>query len=216
MPAEAVIFDMDGVLSDTQMIHAQLESDLLRRFGIEMSPEDLTREFAGVPDPEMFQAIFQRHGKDPAGLEKLLEGKWDELKEKVRGGGVPPVPGSRELVRMLRGRGVRLAVASSSYRSFVELVLQELDLAAQFQAVVTVEDVERGKPHPDIFLLAAERLGVPPPACVVIEDGINGMMAAKRAGMKCIALVPLDSREEHPADLVVSTLKDIPPSFFDA
>jgi HAD superfamily hydrolase (TIGR01509 family) len=214
MPIKAVIFDMDGVLSDTQTLHARMESDLFRQFGIEISPAEISREFAGVPDEVMFPVVFKRHGEEVENVDALLEGKWQELMERARGG-VQPVPGSQELVETLAARGLRLAVASSSYRRFVELVLEKLNLDSRFETVVTIDDVERGKPDPAIFLLAAERLGIQPTDCLVIEDSISGMVAAKRAGMKCVGLVPPGAESEFRADLTVSALKDIPPTLFE-
>ncbi len=211
--ARAVIFDMDGVLSDTQTIHAQMESGLLREHGIEMSPDDITREFGGVSDEEMFPRIFGRYGKRIANIDDFIERKWKSIMELAQGR-VRATPGALALVETLKARRLPLGVASSSRRPFIELVLGELDIRESFAAIVSADEVERSKPDPAIYLAAARRLGTAPQTCLVIEDSINGMLAAKRAGMLCIGLVPQDSQKEnYPADLLISDLRQMPIRF---
>lgn len=209
----AVIFDMDGVLSDTQSIHAQVESDFLRQYGIELSPEEITREFGGTTGEEMFPRIFARYGKRLDHLPEIVERKWQKMTEVSRGR-IRPMPGALDLVAALRGRGLPLALASSSRRSYIELVLDELGIRVAFQVIVSADEVAHSKPEPDIFLLAAERLGVPARFCLVIEDSVSGMRAAKSAGMYCIGLVPVDGRpEDFPAGLLVKSLQEVPLHF---
>lgn len=123
--------------------------------------------------------------------------------------GVDPIPGSLELIEELREAGFKLAVASSSIRAFIDTVLGTLDIRNRFDAIVSIEDVERGKPDPEIFLLAARRMGVKPIECFVIEDAISGIKAAKRAGMRSILLI----RDKVPLDVdpdaVIEDLRDI-------
>jgi HAD superfamily hydrolase (TIGR01509 family) len=206
---EAIIFDMDGVLSDTQPIHSRVESDLLRQYGIELSPEEITREFAGVTGEEMFPRIFSRSGKPVDDLGKVIERKWLMVEEASRGN-VLPIPGALDLVAAFRERGLPLAVASASRHSYIEMALRELGLSESFNAIVSSDDVAHGKPAPDVFLLAAKRLGVAPQSCLVIEDGVSGMRAAKSAGMYCIGLVSSDGdRADLPANLLVKSLREI-------
>jgi HAD superfamily hydrolase (TIGR01509 family) len=211
--AEGVIFDMDGVVSDTQTIHAQTESELLRRYGIAMSPEEITREFGGVTDEEMFPQIFGRFGKHIENLNDFIDGRWRDMVESSRGR-VRPMAGALELVTTLRARSLPLAVASSSRRAFIDLVLEELKIRDMFDAIVSAGEVTHGKPDPAIFLLAAKRLGIHPRFCVVIEDSVSGMRAAKRAGMHCVGLIPPNSRpNDYPADLVIGDLRELSPHF---
>jgi HAD superfamily hydrolase (TIGR01509 family) len=206
---EGVIFDMDGVLSDTQTIHARVESDSLRQLGITLSPEDITREFAGVADEDMFPRIFARFGKRVDDFGAFVEDKWKAMMEASRGH-VRPMPGAIELVAALGQLGIPLAVASSSRHSYIELVLEELKLQDAFRAVVSAEEVAHSKPDPDIFLLAAKRIGVRPESCLVIEDSVNGMRAAQSAGMYCIGLVSQDGHSSDlPANLLVNSLQEI-------
>jgi HAD superfamily hydrolase (TIGR01509 family) len=210
---DGIIFDMDGVISDTQTMHAQMESDLLRKYGIEMGPEEISREFAGVSDEQMFPQIFGRYGKHIDDMDGIIERKWQTMMRFSRGR-IVAMPGALELVATLGQRNLPLAVASSSRRAFIELVLDELKILGAFRAVVSADEVVDSKPDPGIFLLAAKRLEAAPEACLVIEDSINGLRAARSAGMYSIGLVPLAGRQHNvPADLLVETLRDVPKHF---
>lgn len=202
----AVIFDMDGVLSDTQNLAAEVESAVLQTYGVEMAPEEITRKYAGVLDAEFFQEVFATHKVD-SDVSEAAENKWEEMRQRTKDG-VPAISGAIELVELLSKHGLKLAVASSSPPAFIKYVLSSLGIQEKFVAVTSSEEVRHGKPSPDVFLLAAERLGIPPQECVVIEDGINGMMGAKKAGMKCIGLVE-GKTGEYPADVLVTSLNEI-------
>ncbi len=121
---------------------------------------------------------------------------------------IAAVPGALALVERLHRRGVPLAVASSSPRPFIERVLRCLDVLDRFSVVMSGDEVARGKPEPDVFLAVARALGMAPVECVVIEDSRNGMIAARRAGMRCVALVPAGraGAVRREADVVVSDL----------
>ncbi|HEY4488307.1 MAG TPA: HAD family phosphatase [Candidatus Paceibacterota bacterium] len=206
----AVIFDMDGVVSDTQRIHARLESEILASYGITMSIEEITRRFSGVSLREQFQAVFRESSipcPDLAAISKLKTARFAECSDEI-----VEIPGTRECVEMLHPR-MPLAIGSGSRLATIERVLGKLELRDRFRVITSAEEVERGKPAPDIFLLAAKRLGVEASRCTVIEDGISGMLAAKAAGMRCIALSN-GYHTEYPADLVVSNLREVPLEYF--
>jgi HAD superfamily hydrolase (TIGR01549 family) len=114
---------------------------------------------------------------------------------------------------MLKENGFPLAIASASIKSFINLVVKELGLENIFDVLVSSTEVAKGKPAPDIFLLAAKKLGADPENCIVIEDGIKGMEAAKNAGMKCIGLVA-DKNGAYPADILVNSLTEIKIDYF--
>ncbi len=203
----AVIFDMDGVISDTQVVHAKIESELLRDYGIEISPDDITARFAGVADGEMFQQIFKEFGKAAPAIDGLIKEKWAKMNYLTHGN-VREVSGTREFIERLKNFGIPLAVASASRLQFIEFVLSELGQRDKFNTIASAEEVEKGKPEPDLFLLAARRLSIMPEDCLVIEDGINGMAAAKRAGMRCVGLIQRGVDQQYPADLLVEDLRD--------
>ncbi len=122
----------------------------------------------------------------------------------LKEGEITPIPGVVELIHKLKEDGFKLAVASASIRPFIKRVLTELNIKQEFDVITSTQDVKRGKPEPDVFLLAAEKLGVKPEHCTVIEDGISRMIAAKKAGMKCIGLI--HHKGEYPADIQVDSL----------
>lgn len=202
----AVIFDMDGVLSDTQTLHAAVEAELVADFGVALSAREITAKYAGVSDREFFEAVLGRRlGADA--LEELIRHKWVRMMTRASGA-IRPIEDALELVRALARRGVPLAVASGSPREFVAYVLSELGIMDRFFAYVGSDEVACGKPAPDVFLLAAARLHVDPRRCTVIEDGAAGMVAAKRAGMHCIGFTA-DAAQAAIADVRVSSLREL-------
>ena len=204
----AVIFDMDGVISDTQALAAQVESELLKKHHVDHPGQWYTERYAGTPHAVMFHELLP--GLSQEDILFLVEKTWTSLLEQVPN--VLPVPGIHHLLETLARKGYLLAVASTSKREYVDKVLSTLDVMPFFHAIVTGDEVAKGKPSPDIFLLAAKRLGVPPEHCTVIEDGAAGMKGAKAAGMRCIGLVATPdatSKEQVPADCTVSRLEEI-------
>lgn len=208
MRKNAVIFDMDGVVSDTQKFHAEVESLILRQYGIEMSPEAITKRYSGVADDVMFMEIFEEYGvNNHPPIDEVVMDKWNKMAT-IAKGRITAIPHAVDLIRILKKEGFRLAIASASTTVFIREVLDELNLNEFFDATVSAQEVKHGKPAPDIFLLAAERLGTEPEACIVIEDGRSGMIGAKAAGISCIGLVE-DVSEEYPATAVVRSLDQI-------
>lgn len=204
---KAIIFDMDGVISDTQSLCAVAESQALAEWGIAMSPEEISRRFAGIRSREWLAQILAENGRSLDECEPLAHRRWELVQEQVVGN-IREIPGSVSLIRMLASRHIPLAVASASRRAFIDKVLSTLGITECFQVIVSTDDVARGKPDPESFLTAAARLGVEPSDCTVIEDAINGMLAAKAAGMRCIGLVS-DFSLDYPADIVCGSHVEI-------
>lgn len=202
-----VIFDMDGVISDTQDMHSQVESKFLSGLNIHIHPDEITARFAGVGDKAMFSTIFAEHGINHS-IEDIRKEKWDMMLKMVEQHGIKQVPYATELIRLLYEKGFVLSVASGSPKSFIEQVIDALSLRKYFSAFVSAEEVPRGKPAPDVFLEAAKRSGINPNRCVIIEDGLSGMQAALQADIPCIALVQ-DRSKTYPAQVLVTSLKDI-------
>lgn len=209
MGIKAVIFDMDGVISDTQKIHASVEMAMLKNYGIDITAQEITRRFSGVSDKVMFGEIFADFGMKDFDLNKVVEEKWQKMAEAVKGN-VEDVPGTLKFIERVKGGYFRIGVASASRISFVELVLSELGIKDSFQAITSADEVEHGKPDPAVFFLAAKKLQTAPSDCVVIEDAVSGMTAAKRAGMRCIGLVrePIQG-VTYPAEVLVKDLREI-------
>ena len=185
---KAVIFDMDGVLLDTQKYHAIVEAELLRELGLIVEPAELTRRFAGVPLEEKFSTLAHEHGFS-VNLNKLRQEKDRRYVELLRKE-IVPIPGAIELVDWLKLRHVRVGLATTTDSRVFGVIDEKMHFWDLFDAVVTGDEVEHGKPSPDIFLEAARRLGVPPEDCVVVEDGQNGVKAARKAGMLAIGFGP--------------------------
>jgi len=184
-PFRGVIFDCDGTLADTMPLHYQAWSQALSERQAEMS-EQLFYELGGVPTTDMVRILNDRFGygldvEETAGQKEAL---YEELLPQAQ-----PVERVMALVEEYHGR-YPLAVASGGIRRLVDRTIQALGLSHRFQAVCTAEDVERGKPAPDLFLLAAEKLQVPAPDCVVFEDSDLGLQAAVSAGMQAVDVRP--------------------------
>lgn len=206
---KAVIFDMDGVIADTQRIHASVASDLLRDLGIAVDADFISYKYPGLSYPVMFKEIF-----DQAGVQKNIE----EIVSKTRSAAlkalrdteIVPIPGALELIRDCIENGFSMAIASTSRLAMIDVVLTKFGLIGKFHAIASGEEVKRGKPDPEIFLLAAQRISIKPQNCIVIEDSQYGMFGAKAAGMKCIGLIPDGNFDRgYPADLFVKNLHEV-------
>jgi HAD superfamily hydrolase (TIGR01509 family) len=202
----AVIFDMDGVIVDSEPYSMQALIDTLRLYGIEPTKEDLRRSY-GRRIRHDFVDYFGRYGVT-ADVNIAIAHK-EARYFHLAAGHLQSFPGVIPLLTCLRDRGYRLALASSGDRVKVAFGMQALKLNGTFETIVSGDDVTHGKPDPEIYITAAQRLGVAPVACVAIEDAPAGVEAAKRAGMRCIAVtnsVPCDQLQK--ADLIVASLAD--------
>jgi HAD superfamily hydrolase (TIGR01509 family) len=182
-PITALIFDMDGLLVDSEPFAEAAMRSFLGRYGHALT-DDVSIRLLGRRVPEAIQIVAEHYGlvEDAAELVTL----YNEIRLAAIRGNLRPLPGAAEIIAFGRDHGLRLALATSNTREHVELSLTEAALANLFDAEATGEEVERGKPEPDIFLLAASRLGVEPEKCVVLEDSSAGIAAAKAAGMRSI------------------------------
>jgi beta-phosphoglucomutase family hydrolase len=181
----AAIFDLDGVLVDSEPNHFAAERDLLADYGVEFT-EAVKRPYIGRSNRDVLVEFAARHGI-PDTVDDLLTRKNLAYLELTRRH-VDGYPGTREILLGLRADGLPTALASGSSPDVIAAVLAALDLRDAFDVVVSADQVERGKPAPDLFLEAARRLGVPAGGCVVFEDSTAGVLAALAAGMRCVAI----------------------------
>ena len=180
------IFDQDGLLFDTEILFQQSWKEAAREFGVEAT-DKLTLSLCGCGKQELPGIISQFFGN--IDIDAYIERALTLAAEKQISGTPVKKEGVVEILRFCKDHGVKTAVASSSMRKLVEHNLHSSGLDCYFDEIITGADVTRGKPHPDIFLLAAERLGVSPQHCAVFEDAFTGIRAAKAAG--CIpVLIP--------------------------
>jgi HAD superfamily hydrolase (TIGR01509 family) len=200
----AVIFDMDGVLVDSEPYHHQAESRIFDALGITV-PDDERRFFVGMSGRKMWEMIKDRHAPDMS-MEELLG--FDRAQRLVffrSIGSIPPIPGVVRLMEGLRAHGLKIGLASSSIMELITLITGAAGIGKYFDILVSGEEVEHGKPAPDIFIRAATLLGVGARECVVIEDSENGVRAAKAAGIACVGFDNPGFRRQDlsMADLVI-------------
>lgn len=204
----AVIFDLDGLLADTECLHCRAYQLALSEHGVDLQDAEYAEHWVrygnGIADWVSLRGLTL----DPHALRLRKSSHYiDLLASSLR-----PMDGALELLEFLHGK-VRIALASSSYRDAVEGVISGLGIARFFEVIVTGLDVQHVKPAPDIFLKAAGDLGVPPSECLVLEDAEKGVIAAHRAGMRCIA-IPNDYTRHHDFSLatkICASLREITP-----
>jgi beta-phosphoglucomutase len=207
-----VIFDVDGVLVESYDAHLESWQLLGREEGFEFSEQRFIETFGRTTR----EILRETYGSRQFTTEQIaaLDHRKEELFRQIMVRDFPAMNGAKELIDQLHATRFQLAVGSSGPPPNVQLVLETLERAEAFQAVVTGVDVTRGKPDPQVFLLAAQRLNLPSTSCVVIEDAPAGVHAAKNAGMPCIALVSKGHTfdELKDADLRVASLRELSPA----
>jgi HAD superfamily hydrolase (TIGR01509 family) len=184
---DAVIFDLDGLILDSERPIRNAVIEVVAALGFEM-PEPFYATLIGVPGPECDLMIREYFGASFP-FDTYFENSNAKIAEALAGG-IALKSGVREILQHLEGRATPLALATSSSRRYVERQLNANNLAPFFKAVATRDDVQRGKPHPDLFLRAAADLGVAPGRCLVLEDSHNGVRAAHAAG--CVPIMVPD------------------------
>jgi len=205
----AILFDMDGVLMDSEPLHHRATQLALGDRARSYTERD-NRAFFGATDVEMFRILRILFDLD-ASTEDLVCRKREHLISLVRseGRGLPGVP---DIPLRFRQAGFRLGLVSASARAVIDAILEVVGLGSAFETVVSGDEVARGKPAPDGYLMAARRLAVEPARCFVVEDTRNGVLAAKAAGMTVAALPgPTTMHEDFsPADFVLPSLDALP------
>jgi beta-phosphoglucomutase len=202
---------MDGTLVDTAELHFAAWAAVCREHGRGFTRADFAATF-GQRNPEILATLFgPRFGADEAAA---VGERKEELYRAAAGAGVTLLPGAAELLEGLHQAGFRQAIGSSAPRANLELILERTGVARYFAAVIGMEETQRGKPDPQVFLVAAERLGVPPGRCVVFEDAVAGVQAARAGGMRCLAVRfvayhPEAALRQAGADLVVPSLDGV-------
>lgn len=204
---EAVIFDMDGVLIDTEPVWRRVELELFGEVGVHLGEDEL-RQTMGLRIDETVAHWYARRPWPDPDLPALAARIVDRVVEVVEQQG-EPLPGVEHAVGVCEKLGLRLAVASSSLVRLVDAVLRRLDIADAFEVVRSASDEPYGKPHPGVFLSTAERLGVEPSRCLVVEDSVNGMVAAVAARMRCVVVPERWDPRFVLAEAVLDSLHDL-------
>src|SRR5947199_3727334 len=199
---------MDGVLVNSMEFHYQAYRELLSEFGRDLPREEYLGSLIGLRNYVILQRLLGDLPQEE--VERLMAAKEAAFRRRVAGN-VQALPGAAELVRRARVAGLKQAIVSSTPCENIELVVSSLGLRSLFATLVGEEDAQHGKPDPEGFLVAAQRLSVSPEDCVVLEDAPEGIAAGKAAGMRCIGVTttrPAEKLAEAGTDLVVSSLED--------
>jgi beta-phosphoglucomutase len=213
MALAAVIFDLDGVLVDTVSLHFKAWQKLFSEYGKTFSFQDYKSKVDGIPSIDGAKAILAEFSQRD--LYDIVVRKKEYFFEFAKEEGIKPYATSVSFVEELKAHHIKVAVISSS-KSCRE-ILQLAGISDSFEVVVTTNDIDKGKPEPEIFLKAAQELDVPPKNCVVFEDALLGVEAAKRAGMKCVGVDRYDNPARlKDADNVISDMSNIDISFLEA
>jgi len=203
---QGILFDMDGVLVDSEEYIFEATRLMFAEHGVAVKPEDAL-PFVGTGENRYIAGIGERNGfivdieRDKA--------RTYQIYAEITPGKLKALPGVHSFIRQCKAAGLKMAVASSADKIKIAINLREIGLTAEtFDAIISGEDVERKKPFPDIYLLAAERIGLKPENCIVIEDAVSGITAGKAAGCKCLAVTtsfPAEKMTE--ADWIMESLE---------
>jgi len=208
---KAVIFDMDGVIIDSEPTHMKLESETYKKLGIEITEDD-HNSFVGSTSQYMWEALKNKYKLNQT-LEELIEYERNLYFKHLNSEEceITLIGGVKELIEDLYDNGIKLAIASSSPLNVINAITKKFQIEEYFDVFVTGDDVKRSKPEPDIFLYASEKLGVSTDNCLVIEDSHNGVRAAKKAGIKCVGInTDAAGRQDiSMADLVINNFKEV-------
>lgn len=204
---KAIIFDMDGVLTDNSPVHAESFVLFCERHGVAMTIEDLMPYF-GMGNEEIIPAVFKRD-MDRAEIDALAEEK-EVIYREIFEERIAPMEGLIPLLKGLKERGVKIALGSSGMKKNVDFVMQKCNIEGYFDAMAYGDLLTKAKPDPEVFLLAAKLINIDPSECLVFEDSFAGVKAARAAGMKVVVLATTYKKEQHEDyDLIIDDFREV-------
>ncbi|MBD3307579.1 HAD-IA family hydrolase [candidate division KSB3 bacterium] len=183
---DAVIFDMDGVIVDSEPLHCQAEQTIFRQYGVE-APWSEWDSFTGLTDRVIFTYIVENFTDGRYSVDELLQAKY-KIFLALLADQVQPIPGAIDFIRWTRDRYAKLALTTSSTREVQQIIFERFGLQAYFDVIITEERIQHSKPHPEPYLKTLDALQLPADTCLVIEDSLNGIRSAKEAGCRVIGL----------------------------
>ena len=213
LPLRGVIFDMDGVLCDSEPFIAEAACRMFAEtYGLKVTHQDF-RPFVGTGENRFIGGVAEKYGV-AINIDRDKARVYQIYLEIIKGR-LEPLPGAREFIADCRRRGLKLAVATSADRIKMDGNLSQIRIPpSSFDVIVTGDDIRKKKPDPEVFLLAARRLGLPPAECLVVEDAENGVIAGKAAGSRCLGLTttyPAAALSARGADWTAPDLAHVPP-----
>ncbi|MCT4565831.1 MAG: HAD family phosphatase [Maledivibacter sp.] len=194
---KAVIFDMDGVIIDSEPIYTEADKKIFEKLSIDMSKEEI-ESYVGKNSYDMWTEVYEKYGlQGKFSINELVKYQRKMFLEHLNNSEkLSTISGVIDWMQYFKDNGIKMAIASSSSKEIVSFVIDKFKLREYIEIYVDGDSVKKGKPNPDIFLKAASELGIEPNECIVIEDSYNGVRAAKSAGMKCLGFKNLNSGDQ--------------------
>lgn len=207
---KAILFDHDGTLVDSEPIHCKLWRGILNRYDLDLSLEEYIKYFAGIPSTGNAQRILEQNPSLAVSPSALVEAKTEATLNYLSQDSFPLMPGARHAIEHFSALGLKLGVVTGAGPEGITATLKYQQLGHYFNTVVSAEDVTHSKPAPDCYLLAAQKLGVDPQQCIAIEDTENGVAAAVKANIPCVAVysVMTQHHDFSHASVVFDNLND--------
>jgi len=211
---KGVLFDMDGVLVDSEHFICKAAILMFREYGIKVSPEDF-KPFVGTGENSYIGGVADKYKID-VDIEKV-KARTYEIYQDIAKGNLSPLPGAHEFIARCLKKGFILALATSADSIKMEVNLREIGLSrGTFMSIITGGDVEKKKPFPEIYIRAAKSIGFEPAECLVVEDAVSGIKAGKAAGCKCLAVTSsFDASALTEADWICNSLLEVPDEVFN-
>ena len=209
MPAFATAFDLDGTLIDNNAYHILAWQEFYRKRGRELSTEDYLINFNGRTMPDVIKYVFQKNDMTKEDIERCTNEK-ESLYRELYAPHIEPVKGLLPLLELLHQNNIPMVIATSGIEANIEFMFSHIPIRRYFKKVIKGTDITFGKPHPEMYLLAARELGLPAEKCIAFEDATVGIRSASDAGMKVVAVSTTHSEEElSGADMIVKDFEGI-------
>jgi beta-phosphoglucomutase len=214
---QAVIFDFDGVITDSEILHFRAFNEVLKQYGTEITTKDYYTTYLGLTDVDCYKLLIEQGllKISESDIDKLVEKKARVFEELIKTEG-QIIEGVRDFLQILRNNGIPMAICSGALLSEIELILEQAKLRHYFSAIVSAEQIKKGKPHPDGFLLTLQKLNrnrsdaILAEQCVVIEDSHWGLQAARATGMHTVAVTnTYDAKQLSQAEKIISKLNEL-------
>lgn len=202
---KGIIFDMDGVIIESESIYMEAEKDLFKKYGLKLNKEE-REKYTGVPLDEIWQEINRNYNiEDKYDLEDIILDHVDSFYSGLKNSNVKMIAGLENWLKNLKKLDIKMIIASSSFPKIINYIYYRFTLGNYMEGFIDLANIENGKPDPEIFIEAAKSLDLKPDQCLVIEDSENGVKAAKNAGMKCVAFNGRNSTFQNldKADLII-------------